>query len=159
MISSPSAFRNSGRGLTEEAIQQAETCKCIAKLSNGLQTWMVCIQTDYDQSVYTPSMCTAFCSLHRSMCCIYHAEGDQTHSNASLCLTLPGCKLHLSALLTLWKSRKRGDRKGTLAGFRAYKSAKLGMIESINPKRDTSVVSCLNVHHCLHIQILLTESY
>ena len=36
-------------------------------------------------------------------------QGDQTPFNASLCLTLPGCKLHLSALFTLWKFRKCGD--------------------------------------------------
>ena len=78
-------------------------------------------------------------------------QGDQVRANASLCLTLPGRKLNLSALLTLRKFRKRGDKEGALAGFRALESAKLGQIQSSNPKRGTSTVSYINVPHKAHI--------
>ena len=68
-------------------------------------------------------------------------QGDQTQANASLCLTLPGRKLNLTALLILCKFRKRGDKEGALAAFRALESAKLGWVQTANPKRGTSTVS------------------
>ena len=52
----------------------------------------------------------------------------------------------------------QSDKEGAFAGYRAVESAKLGTMESINPKQGISVESYFNLHHCLHIQILLTES-
>jgi hypothetical protein len=58
-----------------------------------------------------------------------------------MCLTIPGKVLYLSALLSQRKFRKRGDKEGAIAGFRALEKANLGKVEATNPKRGTSVVS------------------
>ena len=68
-------------------------------------------------------------------------QEDQAHSNASICLMQPGKTLHLTALNTIRKFRKKGDKEGGLAGFRALEKAKLGKVEATNPKRGTTTVS------------------
>lgn len=77
-------------------------------------------------------------------------EEDQANANATLCLTIPGKVLHLTALLTIRKFRKKGDKEGALAGFRALEKANLGMVEAINPRRGTSVVSTMLEQHVLY---------
>ena len=81
-------------------------------------------------------------------------EEDQAQQNATICLTVPGKVIHLSALLNKRMFRKRGDKDGAVAGLQLLEKAGLGTLNSLNPKRGATVVSA-SILYCVHADIII----
>ena len=68
---------------------------------------------------------------------------EQAQENATICLTVPEKTVHLSALLNKRLFRNKGDKDGGVAGLRVLEKENLGKMESINPKRGSTVVGII----------------